>query len=381
MWPRPRSSMPGSAACTVYTVPSQFTLGHCARSARAACSRKGRSGRCPRWRRARRPGRTRSIAGRSTVGDVGRDAAWPRRALAASSSSSLRRREQADRAPRAAKASGDRRARCRARRRSPARACLGRSPRRATLVGPPRLGSAGMSARPGHCRRGGVPPDHLLAPGGGAADHRRQHRPRHAGVGADRARDDRPPRGGRLRDPRAPTSRSSSPTTGASTRPDRAPPPPDRALPDRRLRHPLGPGARGGRAARALDVADGRGAHAARDRRRQDLSARPSDLRGRARAGRAARRRRGGRQRARAALRERGRGPAPLPQGHRPAPGLEGTLAQLGRRRDRDRVRRRRPTRSRAAWPRPSRSWPTRRRPPRTALPDQLVLGKERYGR
>ena len=40
---------------------------------------------------------------------------------------------------------------------------------------------------------------------------------------------------------------------------------------------------------------DGRGAHAARDRRRQDLPPRPPDLRGRARAGRAARGRRGGR--------------------------------------------------------------------------------------
>ena len=71
-------------------------------------------------------------------------------------------------------------------------------------------------------------------------------------------------------------------------RPDRAPPPADRALPDRRLRHPVGSGARGGRAARALDVARRRGAHAARDRRRQDLPARPPDLRGRPRAGRAA---------------------------------------------------------------------------------------------
>ena len=99
---------------------------------------------------------------------------------------------------------------------------------------------------------------------------------------------------------------------------DRPPPPADRALPDRRLRHPVGPGARGGRAARALDVADGRGAHAARDRRLEDLPARPSDLRGRARGRRAARRRGGGRERTRPALRERGRGPPPLPQGHRP---------------------------------------------------------------
>ena len=146
-------------------------------------------------------------------------------------------------------------------------------------------------------------------------------------------------------------------------RPDRPPPPPDRALPDRRLRHPLGPGPRGGRAARALDVARGRGAHAARDRRRQDLPARAPDLRGRARARRSARRRRGGRQRPRPALRERGRGPAPLPQGHRPPPGPRGHARQLGDdERDRDRGRRRPRTRSPAAWPRPSRSWPTRRR-------------------
>ena len=36
---------------------------------------------------------------------------------------------------------------------------------------------------------------------------------------------------------------------------DRPPPPPDRALPHRRPRHPVGRGARGGRAARARDVA------------------------------------------------------------------------------------------------------------------------------
>ena len=167
----------------------------------------------------------------------------------------------------------------------------------------------------------------------------------------------------RLRHARAPTSRSSFTDSGREhASADRAPPPPDRALPHRRLRHPLGPGARGGRAARALDVADGRGAHAARDRRRQDLPARPPDLRGRARDGRAAGRRRGGREGARPALRERGRGPAPLPDGHGPA-------ARASRARSRARATTRSWStpatsthRSRAAWPRPSRWWPTPRR-------------------
>ena len=65
---------------------------------------------------------------------------------------------------------------------------------------------------------------------------------------------------------------------------DRPPPPADRALPHRRPRHPLGRGPRGGRAARARDVAGARGADAGRDRRRHDLPARPPDRRGRARA-------------------------------------------------------------------------------------------------
>ena len=88
-----------------------------------------------------------------------------------------------------------------------------------------------------------------------------------------------------------------------------------------------------------------------------------------------------GAERARAALRERGRGPAPLPDGHRGC------------------------TRAwRASWPRPattrSRSTSTASStsvtrsvaetvsvvadpspPPRVALPEQLVLAKERYGR
>ena len=77
---------------------------------------------------------------------------------------------------------------------------------------------------------------------------------------------------------------------------DRPPPPPDRALPHRRPRHPLGRGPRGGRAPRARDVARAGGAHARRDRRREDLPPRPPDRRGRPRGGRAARRRRARRQ-------------------------------------------------------------------------------------
>ena len=91
--------------------------------------------------------------------------------------------------------------------------------------------------------------------------------------------------------------------------------------------------------------------------------------------------RRGGREGAHPALRERGRGPAALPQGlrHRAGPGGR---ADRGRRRPH---RRRRSTAARArsarsvaetvsvvADPSP---------PPRTALPEQLVLSKDRYGR
>ena len=62
----------------------------------------------------------------------------------------------------------------------------------------------------------------------------------------------------------------------------RPPPPADRALPHRRPRHPVGRGPRGGRAARARDVAGAGGAHARRDRRREDVPARASDQRRRA---------------------------------------------------------------------------------------------------
>ena len=111
----------------------------------------------------------------------------------------------------------------------------------------------------------------------------------------------------------------------------RAPPPADRALPDRRLRHPLGPGPRGGRAARALDVARGRGADAEGDRRRQDLPPRPPDLRGRARA-RACRwpTSRRGRRCGSCASRTRPRTCCTTCTTPACSPGLEGTLAASG---------------------------------------------------
>ena len=134
---------------------------------------------------------------------------------------------------------------------------------------------------PRHSRRGGVPPDHVLARGGRAADHRRQHRPRDAALAPDRARDDRPAGARRLRQPRrrqvARVHRRGPPACAG----DRPPPPADRALPHRRAGDPLGRGPRGGRAARARDVAGARGADAGRDRRREDLPPRPPDRRGR----------------------------------------------------------------------------------------------------
>ena len=109
-----------------------------------------------------------------------------------------------------------------------------RSCRRRLSTRRPLLSERDAGAR--HGRRGGVPPEHVLARGGGAADHRRQHRPRDAALAADRARDDRPARARRLRQPprrqvarvhrRRPRARAG----------DRPPPPPDRALPHRRPR-------------------------------------------------------------------------------------------------------------------------------------------------
>ena len=118
-----------------------------------------------------------------------------------------------------------------------------------------------------------------------------------------------------------------------------------------------------------------------RDRRRQDVPARPSDQRRRADRRRAAGRRRAGRERARAALRERGRGPAALPQGRRHRARAGGHGGRARRRRGRRRGDGRRCELSRrsvaetvavSADPSP---------PPRTALPEQLVLAKDRYGR
>ena len=101
---------------------------------------------------------------------------------------------------------------------------------------------------------------------------------------------------------------------------------------------------------------------------------------GAARAGRAARGRRGGRQGAGAALRERGRGPAALPDGHR-------ACTRASRARSADPATR--------WWSTPAaRSSRSRRSvaetvsviadpspPARVALPDQLVLAKEHWGR
>ena len=172
-----------------------------------------------------------------------------------------------------------------------------------------------MSARARHRRRGGVPPDALLAVGGRAADDRRQRRARHAALRADRPRDGRPARAGRLHHPRRPTRRSRSPTTGrehaeAIVRRHRLI---ERFLTDV-ARHPVGRGPRGGRAPRARDVPAARGADAA------PRSATPRPARTATRStrqphrGRAAGRRRGGRDGPHPALRERGRGPAALPQ-------------------------------------------------------------------
>ena len=158
---------------------------------------------------------------------------------------------------------------------------------------------------------------------------------------------------------------------------DRPPPPADRALPHRRPRHPVGRGPRGGRAARARDVARARGADARRDRRRQDLPARPPDRRRQPDRERAAGRRRGRRQGHDPPLRERGRGPPALPQGRRAGPGAAGhARGQCG---DDEVVFEPAPTaraaRSRAASPRPCRSSPTRRRRRASRCPGQLVLG------
>ena len=150
------------------------------------------------------------------------------------------------------------------------------------------------------------------------------------------------------------------PRAGRGRRP---PPPADRALPHRRAGDPVGRRARGGRAARARDVAGARGAHAGRDRRREDVPARPPD-RARARGSRASRSATSSTARRSPSCASRTRprtcctcssdeGLEPGPRGH----------GRDGRRRARDRrLRRRRPRRSRARWPRRSRCSPIRRR-------------------
>ena len=147
-----------------------------------------------------------------------------------------------------------------------------------------------------HSGRGGVPPDHLLADGGGAADHRREHRPRDAALAPDGARDARAPRAGRLRHPRGGQLAALHRPGRGGGRGDRRPPPADRAVPDRRRRHRLGRRARGGREAGARDVTRVRAVDDQRGRGREDLSARAPDRARQADSRRAAGRR-GGRAR------------------------------------------------------------------------------------
>ena len=143
----------------------------------------------------------------------------------------------------------------------------------------------------------------------------------------------------------------------------RPPPPADRALPHRRARDPVGRGARGGRAARARDVAGARGADVRRHRRRQDLPARPPD-RAPAAASRACRSPTASPARRSRILRFENEAEELLHYLHDRGiePGLEGTFVAAGRRRDHGRARRRARSRSRARSPRRSRWSPTRRR-------------------
>ena len=161
----------------------------------------------------------------------------------------------------------------------------------------------------------------------------------------------------------------------------RPPPPADRALPDRRAEDPVGRRARGGRAARARDVAGARGAHAGRDRRRQDLPARPPDPAGRrgSRASRSATPSWAPRSRS-CASRTRPRTCCTCSRREGLEPGREGVVAEV----DDEHItvdfggetatltRSVAETVSVLADPSP---------PPRIALPEQLVLAKDRYGR
>ena len=133
-----------------------------------------------------------------------------------------------------------------------------------------------------------------------------------------------------------------------------------------RLEHAMSPGAGG--------------ADARRHRRREDVSARPSDRGRHAHRGRPAGRRRAGRVRQGPAPGERGRGPAALLEG----PGARARHPATVREDDGDEVvldadghevrvlRTVAETVSVVADPAP---------PPRVALPEQLVLARDRYGR
>ena len=221
------------------------------------------------------------------VADVGGQGDCPRAELAGQRGELvLRAGEQPDRGP----AGGQRR---RDRAADPARGARHDRPRRArSMRMRPEDMLKTMSQDQATRRRRGVPADDLLAAGGRTADDRRQRRPRHAALRPDRPRDDRAARARRLRHARPGQGPGVHRQRARARRGHRAPPPADRALPHRRAGHPVGRRARGGRAARARDVAEARGAHARRDRRRQDLSARTPDQPRRARRGRPARRRR-----------------------------------------------------------------------------------------
>ena len=97
----------------------------------------------------------------------------------------------------------------------------------------------------------GAPRDHLLAPGGGPSDDRRQRRARHAALGSHRYPDDRAAGEGRLRHARRGQGDRVH-RRGARARRGRGPPPPShRALPPPDvLGVAPGPGPRGGRAPR-----------------------------------------------------------------------------------------------------------------------------------
>ena len=158
-------------------------------------------------------------------------------------------------------------------------------------------------------------------------------------------------------------------------------PPAHRAFPHRRPRDPLGRGPRGGRADGARDVAEARGAHARGDRRRQDLPARPPD---------------------------RARGPDSRFAARRLRGRRQGARSSASRTRPKSFSTTSAPPGSSRAWRQRSRAATTKRSsitsadgdtpsphsvaetvsvvadpapPPRAALPQQLVLSRDKYGR